>query len=267
MIRRKNEVGGHNYLLSMLRNRPVDGWVTLATDAASALLLDPMTGTIGAAALRKNNTGTVDVKVQLAAGQSLLLKTFDRPIAADPWRYITKQGTPISIARGWSIAFPESAPAIEQRFVTDTLCDWTQLPDSRARINQATARYEVCFTLDDPAKADDWRLDLGDVRESAVVWINGQRVATLTTIPFTIEVGRYLQKGENRLQIDVTNLPSNRIAEMERQGVQWRIFKDANIASVTGQKLFSFGDWPTDPSGLNSQVTLTPVYYENPNNQ
>ena len=129
------------------------------------------------------------------------------------------------------------------------------------------AIQEVCFTLDDPAKADDWRLDLGDVRESAVVWINGQRVATLTTIPFTIEVGRYLQKGENRLQIDVTNLPSNRIAEMERQGVQWRIFKDANIASVTGQKLFSFGDWPTDPSGLNSQVTLTPVYYENPNNQ
>lgn len=151
--------------------------------------------------------------------------------------------------------------------MTDTLCDWTRLPDPRAQINQATARYEVCFMLDDPGKADDWRLELGDVRESAVVWLNGQQVATLTTIPFAVEVGTFLQKGENRLQIDVTNLPSNLIADMERRGVRWRIFKDANIASVTGQKLFSFGDWPTDPSGLNSRVTLTPAYYENPNNQ
>ena len=71
--------------------------------------------------------------------------------------------------------------------------------------------------------------------------------------------------GENRLRIEVTNLPSNRIAEMERQGIKWRIFKDANIASVTGQKSFSFGDWPTDPSGLNSRVTLTPIHYETQN--
>ncbi len=262
MLRRKNEVGGHNYLLAMLRNQPVNGWITLAVDAEAALLLDPMTGRTGRAALRKNEEGSVDVKVQLAAGESLLIKTFDHAIQAEPWSYVASCGTPITINRGWAITFPESSPALAERFDTDTLTDWTRLPDPRARINQATARYEVCFSLDDPAAAEDWVLDLGDVRESAVVRLNGERVATLATIPFKIEVGRFLRAGENLLQVDVTNLPSNRIAQMERDGVQWRIFKDANIASVTGAKHFSFGDWPTDPSGLNSRVTLTPIYYE-----
>ncbi len=41
----------------------------------------------------------------------------------------------------------------------------------------------------------------------------------------------------------------------------WRVFKDANIASVTNAKSFSFGDWDTVPSGLNSSVRLIPLYY------
>ena len=57
----------------------------------------------------------------------------------------------------------------------------------------------------------------------------------------------------------MTNLQANRIADFERRGVNWRIFKDANINSVTNAKEFSFGDWPTIPSGLNSQVSLIPL--------
>ncbi len=265
MIRRRNEVGGHNYFLSMLRNRPVDGWVTLATGGEAALLFDPMTGRIGKAQSRRNEQGTMDVKLQLQAGQSLLIKTFDKDVEAAPWPYVASRGDAVLLDRGWSISFVESAPALAERFVTDTLTAWTKLPDPRAKINQATARYEVRFNLDDPAEADGWQLDLGDVRESAVVWLNGKRVATLATIPFVVEVGAFLQKGGNCLQVDVTNLPSNRIAEMERRGVQWRIFKDANIASVTGQKVFSFGDWPIDLSGLNSQVRLIPIVFETNN--
>lgn len=267
MLRRRNEVGGYNYFLSMLRNRPIDGWVRLATDAEAALIFDPMTGRIGKAQTRRNAEGTMEVKLQLQPGESLLIKTFAEPIEYERWwPYIARRGEPRVIDRGWQLSFPESTPAIAERFAIDTLCAWTELPDPRARINQATARYEVCFRLDDTAhEADDWLLDLGDVRESAEVWLNGERVATLTTIPFAVRVGDYLRPGENRLRIEVTNLPSNRIAEMERQGIKWRIFKDANIASVTGQKSFSFGDWPTDPSGLNSRVTLTPIHYETQN--
>jgi len=263
MMRRKNEVGGHNYFLSMLRNEKVDGYITLATSARAVMIFDPMTGKTGEAMIRPNEQGTIDVRLQLEPGQSILLKTFNKPIEAEGWTYISSYGEPICFERGWSISFPQSVPAIEEHFDTDHLTAWTSLPDPRTKINSATGRYTLRFTIEDPTQADEWMLDLGDVRESAIVHLNGERIATLATIPYRTTIGRWLKQGENLLEVDVKNLHANRIAEMERNGVRWRIFKDANIASVTGAREFSFGDWPTDPAGLNSTVTLTPIHFEN----
>ena len=80
-----------------------------------------------------------------------------------------------------------------------------------------TACYTYRFRLS--AKADEWLLSLGDVRESARVRINGQEVATLWALPYSCLVGRYLKPGENVLEVEVTNLPANRIAEMDRRQV------------------------------------------------
>lgn len=262
MMRRKNEVGGHNYFLSLLHNAPIDGWVTLATSARAAVLFDPMTGQTGEAMIRPNDQGTIDIRLQLEPGQSLLLKTFAKPIEAEAWNYTRERGKTMHLTHGWRLSFPKSEPAIEERFKIDTLTPWTAIDDPRLKINSGTGRYSTHFTIENPREADGWLLDLGDVRESAVVYLNGERIATLATIPYRTEIGQWLRRGENRLEIEVKNLHSNRIAEMERQGIKWRIFKDANIASVTGAREFSFGDWAVDPAGLNSEVTLTPIYYE-----
>lgn len=266
MMRRKNEVGGHNYFLSMLRNEPVDGWVTLATSAKAVMIFDPMTGQTGQAAIRPNDRGTIDVRLQMAPGQSLLLKSFSKEIESRGWNYTERHGEAITLNSGWEISFPESVPAIEERFTTDTLTAWTALEDPRLKINSGTGCYTTTFTIDDPREPDEWVLDLGDVRESAVIKLNGERIATLSTIPYRTCIGKWLHAGENRLEIEVKNLHSNRIADMERRGVQWRIFKDANIASLTGQRHFSFGDWAVDPAGLNSEVTLTPIYFQETDN-
>lgn len=262
MMRRKNEVGGHNYFLSMLHDNPVDGWVRLATTARAVMIFDPMTGRMGEAMIRPNEEGTIDVRLQLAPGESLLLKTFAKPIEAGSWNYIRECGESLLLDKGWELTFPQSEPQIEEHFAIDQLTPWTALDDPRLRINSGTGRYTVRFTLDDPREPDEWLLDLGDVRESAVVKLNGERIATLTTIPYRTIIGRWLRKGENVLEVDVKNLHANRMAEMERNGTPWRIFKDANIASVTGARSFSFGDWSVMPAGLNSTVTLTPIYYE-----
>lgn len=262
MLRRKNEVGGYNYFLSMLRNEAVDGWVELATDAKAVMIFDPMTGRTGQAAIRPNEHGTIDVRLQFVPGQSVLLKSFSKPIEQKMWRYAERTAEPIVLNSGWEISFTESVPAVEERFVTDTLTAWTAIDDPRLKINSATGCYTTRFTIEDPREPDEWVLDLGDVRESAVVKLNGERIATLVTIPYRTEIGRWIKEGENLLEVEVKNLHSNRIAEMERQGVRWRIFKDANIASVVGAREFSFGDWAVDPAGLNSEVTLTPIYYE-----
>ena len=102
-------------------------------------------------------------------------------------------------------------------------------------------------------------LNLGDVRESARVYVNGTEAGNAWSVPFCINIGEYLKQGDNTLEIDVTNMQANRIADYERRGIKWRKFKDTNINSVTGARSFNFGEWDTVPSGLNSIVTLTPL--------
>lgn len=263
LLRRTNEVGGHNYFLALLSGNAIDGWETLATPAESVMIFDPLTGKKGMARTRKGINGNTEIYLQVEPGQSLLLKTFPGKVDAEDWAYYKKAGDPYVINKGWSIEFVESEPSIEGVFKTDTLTAWTNLPVDAAKVNTGTARYSVDFTLPDGVSADEWLLDLGDLRESARVYVNGAEAGTVWSVPFAIEIGKLLKPGVNHLDIDVTNLPANRIADYDRKGKKWKIFKDANVASVTNSKVVDFSEWETVPAGLNSKVSLTPLRIEN----
>lgn len=263
LLRRTNEVDGHNYFLALLSGNAIDGWETLATPAESVMIFDPLTGKKGMARTRKGINGNTEIYLQVEPGQSLLLKTFPGKVDAEDWAYYKKAGDPYVINKGWSIEFVESEPSIEGVFKTDTLTAWTNLPVDAAKVNTGTARYSVDFTLPDWVSADEWLLDLGDLRESARVYVNGAEAGTVWSVPFAIEIGKLLKPGVNHLDIDVTNLPANRIADYDRKGKKWKIFKDANVASVTNSKVVDFSEWETVPAGLNSKVSLTPLIIEN----
>lgn len=259
MIRRTNEAGGHNYFIALLGNDTIAGPVTLATAGMSAMIFDPLTGASGLAETVSTTDSSMTINMQMLPGQSLLVKTFPTAVEAPAWQYTVSHGTPVALDHGWTLSFPESQPAIPDTFAIDSVIDWTRLPIPEARQNFGTGRYTVCFTLDNPSVADDWILDAGDVRESARVTVNGHDAGTIWSVPFTLSIGKWLHEGENEIIIDVTSLQANRIAQFERDGVEWRKFKDANIASVTNARTFSFGDWPVVPCGLNGNVTIIPV--------
>lgn len=261
MIRRTNEAGGYNYFAAMLGEKEINGWVPLATPAASAMLFDALTGRSGKAEIRQAQDGNAEIRLQLLPGESILIKTFPAAIDAPAWNYVAYEGTPVPIDRAWNISFPTSDPVIPGNFFTDKPKDWTQLDLHDAKINFATALYSSAIDILHPENADDWILDLGDVRESARVFLNGKEVGVAWAVPFRISIGKYLKPGINLLEIFVTNLPSNRIADYDRRGVKWRIFKDANVSTI-GSKTFE--NWATDPSGLCSEVNLIPIHYDLP---
>lgn len=267
MLRRQNEDGGYNYFLTLLKNGSVNDYIGLAKKAESAVIFDPMTGESGKAQVRKAADGSAEIRIQLKPGQTLLVKTFPEDVTAPAWPYIASEGEAIPVDKAWNISFPKSDPAIEGNFFTDKPMDWTKLNNASAKVNFATALYSSAVEIADPSTADDWTLDLGDVRESARVVINGQEAGTVWAVPFRINIGKFLQPGVNLIDVYVTNLMSNRISQMDRDGVNWRIFKDANIAGVPGSPLSngkSYADWATDPSGLCSTVNLIPIHYDLP---
>jgi hypothetical protein len=254
---RRRTADGHLYFTTMLQNRPIDGWVTLAKTARSVMLFDPMTGKKGLAQVRQEN-GKTQVYLQLRPDESIILKTFEKKaVAAEPWLYVTPQTGTVTVDSGWTLSFVESEPAIAGTFDIGTLGSWTEIDDPNATINVGTALYKTTFQLPETAAAE-WELNLGDVRESAKVRINGRDAGTIFAIPYTARVGQYLQPGENTIEVEVTNLPANRIADYDRRGVKWRRFKDINIVNWFYNPM-QYDVWETVPSGLLGPVTLTPL--------
>ncbi|MDR2805133.1 MAG: glycosyl hydrolase family 2 [Dysgonamonadaceae bacterium] len=253
LIRRKHETG-YIYFFTMLKNNPVNNWITLGVNAKSAVFFDPMTGKKGKANLRQSD-GRTEVFMQLKPGQSMILKTFtDKEIDSEPWIYWQSTGKTFAWNENWKLEFIESEPEVKQTFQLDKIGSWTDLPNDTLKVNMATARYSKTFYFKKEA-GKEYLLSLGDVRESAAVWINGKKVATLFAAPFETLVGAYLKNGENRLEIDVTNLPANRIADYDRRGVEWRIFHDVNFVDIQYKKT-TYDQWDTVPSGLLGPVQI-----------
>ena len=100
-----------------------------------------------------------------------------------------------------------------------------------------------------------WSIDLGDVRESARVYINNQFIGCAWAVPFILDCKNALRAGKNTLRIEVTNLPANRIADMDRRGVEWRKMKEINVVDIN-YKRTKYDQWAPVPSGLNSDVKL-----------
>jgi len=64
-----------------------------------------------------------------------------------------------------------------------------------------------------------------------------------------------LKKGKNELRIEVTNLPANRIADLDRRGVKWRKFNEINVVDIN-YKHTTYDGWQPVKSGLNGIVRL-----------
>lgn len=255
-IRRSNEDGYH-YFISSLQAKDVDEWVTLSVNAKNIMLFNPLDGSSGLAKTRTKD-GAVQVYLQIKSGQSIILKTFDKELSNIPeWKYYQTPTDGYVINDGWKLKFVESEPAISETFELKNLGSWTNLPNADAKRNMGTALYWTEFNIDD-LHTNEWLLNLGDVRESARVRINGEDVATLWSVPFQIQVGAYLKKGKNLIEIEVTNLPANRIADYDRRNVDWRIFKEINFVKIDYKK-GDYSGWETMPSGLLGPVVLSPL--------
>jgi len=86
------------------------------------------------------------------------------------------------------LRFVQSTPAIEGTFAIDSPTSWTEINHPNAKINMGTGLYSLETVL--PAlNADDWILDLGDLRESARIRINGKEAGTVWAAPFQLKVG------------------------------------------------------------------------------
>lgn len=255
---RRATAGGHDYFFTNLTATKHDGWVTLGTAAVAAAIFDPLSGARGLAATRAGAAGRAQVYLQLAPGESLILRTAtEAKLTLASWPYREPAGDPVTVTGTWSLHFVTGGPELPPPLETATLNSWTELGGDAAKRFGGTARYRIEFETPS-TKAQDWLLDLGDVRESARVRLNDRDVTTAWSLPFRVRVGEFLKPGRNVLELDVTNLAANRIRDLDQRKVPWKIMREINFVNIN-YRPFDASGWPLTPSGLLGPVTLTPL--------
>src|SRR5690606_33541677 len=193
-------------------------------------LLDPMSGRAGMARTRQGADGAVEVYLHIEPGQSVLLRTFDSAVEGQPWRYLETTDESFAIGGRWQVEFIAGGPTLPGAFSSESLTSWTDR-GADAESFAGTAKYATTF--DAPAAGGDYLLDLGRVAESARVRLNGVDLGVVFARPFTVPVPTgALRSTGNVLEVDVTNLSANRIRDLDRRGVEWRIFHDINFVNI-----------------------------------
>ncbi|MDR1478898.1 MAG: hypothetical protein LBJ00_08145 [Planctomycetaceae bacterium] len=186
-------------------------------------LWNPLTGTItNAKAFRQENGQTI-VPLEFASNGSIFV-IFRKPISS------TAKGTAtdnsfqfeqiLSLDENWQVTFISPFDQIDQpsnKPITITLpklIDWTKHDSDEIKYHSGTAIYrkEFLYKKDKNESADSRiYIDLGLVREMAVISLNGERVGTLWARPFEVDVTEAIREGNNILGVEVVNHWANRI--------------------------------------------------------
>ena len=250
-IRRKTSDGWH-YFIANLTPNDIEGFTPLAVPFISATWFNPMDGDVTPAYVRD---GLLHIAIK--SGESLILQTSLRPSAAKSTPRVAtpqQQKQLLPLNGPWTLTFTGENPRVAGTFQLDSLQTWETLNDSAA-VTMGTGVYTTTFKLSAEQAKKHWKIDLGDVRESARVYLNGQFLGCAWAVPFVLDCGNAPHKGKNELRIEVTNLPANRIADLDRKGVKWRKFNEINVVDIDYKKT-TYAQWRPMPSGLNSKVTL-----------
>lgn len=254
-VRRQFEEGKYYYIVNHT-SKEINQLIPLNFIGKQVVLMNPENGKFGIAETQNNL-----VRVQMKSGESLIVKNTENIYTSIPnWYYTEKTDVPIVLNQPWQLTFKEGGPELPKSRTLSTLQPWTNFTeDASTQSFSGTGVYTTSFKLKNN-KADDFVLKFDKLYESAKVMINGQDAGMVWSLPFEINIGKYLKKGKNTIQIEVSNLMANRIRYMDQHKIEWRNYHEINFVNID-YKPFDASNWTVQPSGLDGEIQLIPVYY------
>jgi hypothetical protein len=210
------------YFVANTSNHPVTARGTFSTAYKSGEQWDPDTGL----ALPGTLTPT-GMPIELAPYGSAVYVFSDNPTSGPPRHPQTFEFADLGadLSKDWYVIFPSVRRSLKE----STPTDWTSVPATR--FYSGVAVYQRDFTLKTlPTAAVFLQVNGGapmtespnahpgpgmrawydpPIREAAVVYINGHRAGALWHPPYSLELGQYLKRGENHIEIRVYNTAIN----------------------------------------------------------
>ena len=259
--RRKNADGSSFYFIANRANKKIAEWITLQTKANGLSLYNPMTAQSGVPQFRKNGEGFIEVYLQLNTDESYIIQTSNKIITGTAYQYIKETGATNEIKGEWALKFIEGGPSLPVAEPMNELKPWTDLEAHAFKTFSGTASYSTRFKKPSGI-ASLYLLNLGKVYESAQVYINGKKMATLIGPEYAFTIAAKDLKDDNLLEIKVSNSMANRIIDLDKRKVIWKKFNNTNFPARLAQNrgtdgLFDASKWEPRTSGLKGPVTIS----------
>jgi hypothetical protein len=252
-IRRLMDDGKYYYLVNHTA-RDIDTIIRLNVNDRSVMILDPQSGATGYGGIKSNDEESVSIRVQIKSGASLFLKTSDKQVKGQGWKYYEPSGKQIALTTSWKLHFTQGGPVLPKDQQLKQIKLWSSLQDKACKNFSGTGVYSKTFNMPHK-KANEYILQLNGLRESAHVWINDQDAGYIWSNPMELSVGKYLKVGRNTIRIEVVNLMANRIRYMDQQKIEWRKYHEINFVNIN-YKNFDASTWKVTPSGIEGPVIL-----------
>ncbi|MFT3737249.1 MAG: glycosyl hydrolase [Breznakibacter sp.] len=253
------------YFIVNQTGKPFRGKVPFATVFKHAARYNMLTGQTGIVRVG-DRTGVCQIEMRLGPDESVILLTADRPFAGNAYPQYNAAGKGIPVALPWKVGYVAGGPDTPSSRSIDQLSSWTEWDNGELENFSGTLAYRASFKRPN-GQYTAWRLNLGDVEGAAMVFLNGEKIATLWGPDYSTEIPSRLLKRQNQLEVQVTNGMSNRIAWMDKQNISWRIFYNTNFqtrvpANRGADGNFTAENWEPEPSGLLGPVELVPLIGE-----
>lgn len=251
--------GGTVYYLVNHGSADIDRWIGFSAARQAALFMDPQTGAYGQAPchMRRGRSG---LRVQLRAGEALFVR-FPAAVQVEPsgtypgWRYREALRGEWKLERPWSLSFAEGGPKLPPSRELKELKWWTNLPGEDNNMFSGIGIYETTFTADSLSAEHGYELTLPGLAGSSRVLVNGQDAGLIWSVPYRLDIGPYLQPGQNHIRIEVANLMANRIRTLDRRGVEWKKYHETAFVNID-YRPFDASDWDVEPSGLTGPAVI-----------
>jgi hypothetical protein len=167
--------------------------------------------------------GRSAVSVELPAfGSGIVVFTKDASRSIQPMVGSTSTQQ-VKTLGAWQLSFQPGRGAPKDEIQMPELKDWTTSTDDGVRYFSGSAIYRTTLNAPRMMRGKRVWMSFGGLREIARVKINGKDAGTVWADPLKLRVDPFLKPGENKIEIEVTNLWPNRLIGDQQPGVTQRI--------------------------------------------
>lgn len=248
--RKITQTGMLLYFISNISGEDIDNVVLNVSLNQPMLLINPLTEESYKITPEGNRFG-----INLKSGESVFLKEVEDDTPFENYVQF-KPKFREEFTDQWKVEFSDGKPNLPTSYEVKSLSSWSNAPDSTANYYDGYAVYTSTFSLKNQPK-NNLFIDLGTVRETAEVAINGKIVGTTWSLPHRLQIPiELLKDGTNTISVKVRNKSANYMRLLDSRQTNWKKFYDINFVDIT-YKPFDASAWKPEDSGLLGPVFFT----------